>query len=80
MSKTILICICFCCILLTSAQEKRATFSLNEALIYSTEHNLSIKNALLDIKHSKNEVIDITSLGLPQVKASFSYNYCLLKT
>ena len=66
-----------CCILLINAQENRSVFSLDEALIYSTEHNLSVKNALLDIKYSKNEVLDITGMGLPQVKASFAYNYFL---
>jgi outer membrane protein TolC len=77
MSRAIFTVISICCILFINAQDKRTTFSLNEALIYSTEHNLGIKNALLDVKHSKNEVLDITGRGLPQVKANVSYNHFL---
>ena len=77
MSKTILSCFYIFCSLVVFAQDKGTIFSLHEALEYSTEHNFSIKNAKIDIEYSKKEVLDITSVGLPQIKGGFSYNYFL---
>jgi outer membrane protein len=50
-------------------------FSLEQAREYALTHNYEAQNALLDIKKSKKQVWETTSMGLPQVSGSVSYQH-----
>lgn len=53
-----------------SAQVEILRFSLQEAVTYALENNIDVKNAKLDHKASDNDIGEILSIGLPQIKAS----------
>ncbi len=50
-------------------------FSLQEAVTFALENNLSIKNAELDIEEARKEVWSTTAIGLPQVNGSYDYQH-----
>jgi outer membrane protein len=51
------------------------SFSLEQAREYALTHNYEAQNALLDIRKSKKQVWETTSMGLPQVSGSVSYQH-----
>lgn len=55
------------------AQDVR-TFSLQEALDYAMNNNYSLIRSEMDIEAAKQRIKESTSIGLPQVNASVSYN------
>lgn len=58
--------------IVANAQEK-LRLSLNEANDYAMEHNLTLKNARLDIEYSERQLKGAIAQGLPQVDASVDY-------
>ncbi len=55
------------------AQEIK-TFSLKEAIAYAMENNYTLINSEKDVESAKYRVKESTSIGLPQVNGSISYN------
>ena len=53
--------------------EKRS-FTLKEAQNFALEHNLNIKNAILDVEHAQNVIWENTAMGLPQLNSLVAYN------
>lgn len=58
----------------TQAQEV-AQLTLNEALLYAIENNVTTKNARLETLISKATVKETTAIGLPQINGSFNLDY-----
>lgn len=60
----------------TKAQQKDtvATFTLNQAISYAQQHQLSIANAKIDEQIAKNTVRQTIGIGLPQISASADFN------
>jgi outer membrane protein TolC len=60
----------------TKAQQKDtvATFTLNQAISYAQQHQLSIANAKIDEQIAKNTVKQTIGIGLPQLSASADFN------
>lgn len=58
------------------AQQKdtTASFSLQEAIAYSLNHQVNIKNAKIDEQIAANTVKKTIGIGLPQVSASADFN------
>lgn len=54
--------------------QKISKFSLGEAQEYAIQKSYSLQNAQIDIEIARKKVSEITSLGLPQINASISYN------
>ncbi len=52
-----------------------AQLTLNEALLYAIENNVTTKNARLETLISKATVKETTAQGLPQVNGSFNLDY-----
>jgi outer membrane protein TolC len=50
------------------------TFSLKEAIAYAMENNYTLINSEKDMESAKYRVKESTSIGLPQVNGSVSYN------
>jgi outer membrane protein len=50
-------------------------FSLVEAQNFANDNFFESKNAALDIKEAKKKILETTAIGLPQAKASASYQY-----
>jgi outer membrane protein len=57
-----------------AGQEKKVSFTLNEALEYAVKNNLNAENARLDITSADRRVWETAASGLPQVNASAVYN------
>jgi len=57
-----------------TAQEETLNLSLQEAIDYAIKHNVSAKNATLDIAAAKKQKWETTAIGLPQVSANIDYN------
>ncbi|AOW22109.1 transporter [Urechidicola croceus] len=58
-----------------SAQEKKS-YTLDQAIDYALENAYAIKNATNDISSAEKKVWETTTIGLPQINASFDYqNY-----
>ncbi len=56
------------------AQEnENKSFSLKEAQDFALINNTNIKNSKIDVKIAKKKVLETTSMGLPQVSGSASY-------
>lgn len=75
--KTTVLIFFYCLISLVKAQNDRVLFSLEEAVLYALENNLSLKNSALDVTRSKFQMAEVTSEGLPRVNGGFGYNYFL---
>ena len=59
------------------AQEKTTTLelSLQEALDYALQNNITLQNAALDIEAARKKVWETTAIGLPQVNGNFNYQH-----
>jgi len=59
------------------AQEKSTTLelSLQEALDYALQNNITLQNAALDIESARKKVWETTAIGLPQVNGNFNYQH-----
>lgn len=71
--KITLIILVFLVVNSLAAQQIR-TFSLKEAIAYSMENNYTLINSQKDVESAKYRVKESTSIGLPQVNGSVSYN------
>ena len=49
------------------------TFSLQQAIEFSEQNNLNVKNAVLDLESAKKQVWEYTSMGLPQINGDANY-------
>ncbi len=56
------------------AQEVKA-LSLEEAITYAMNNNLSIKSSLINIADAEEQIIERRSFGLPRVNGTIGYNY-----
>ncbi len=59
------------------AAELPVRISLNEAIAHALEHNADMKTARADLLIADRQIWETTAAGLPQVNASFGYNYYL---
>ena len=55
------------------AQEKKTSFSMEEAIDYALKNNYNAKAAENDIAAAKNKKWETTTIGLPQVNAKVDY-------
>ncbi len=60
--------------LLLRGQEP-AVFSLEEAINYAYENNLTVKNAQIKIADANEQIVERKAIGLPQLRGSVGYNY-----
>ena len=60
--------------LVLSAQETR-TMTLNEAINYALENNLSLKTAQINIADAEEQIVENRAIGIPQINASVDYQY-----
>jgi outer membrane protein len=60
--------------LLLRGQEP-AVFSLEEAVNYAYENNLTVKNAQIKVADADELIVERRSIGLPQLRGSVGYNY-----
>lgn len=60
--------------LLLRGQEP-AVFSLEEAINYANENNLSVKNAQIKVADASELIVERRAIGLPQLRGSVGYNY-----
>jgi len=70
-------------ILLTSLSSILAqdnTFSLEDAVSYSLNHQNAIQSAQLKIKEADQKILETRAMGLPHVNASFGDSYFLKKS
>jgi outer membrane protein TolC len=58
-----------------SQTDSTLALSLKDAQQFAIEHNLSLKNARLDIKSAEKKVWETTAIGLPQVSGKLDYQY-----
>lgn len=56
------------------AQEP-TVLSLQEAIQYAYDNNLSLKNARIKVADAREQIIERRSVGLPQLRGSVGYNY-----
>lgn len=52
-------------------------FSLTEAKAYALKNSPTVKNSTLDLESAKKKIWETTAIGLPQVRANYSYSYQL---
>ncbi|NER13073.1 TolC family protein [Leptobacterium flavescens] len=69
--KFLLIALCFVGVL--QAQEKKLSFTLDEAITYALENNRAAINADRDIDAAKKQKWETTATGLPQISAKIDY-------
>lgn len=62
-----------CFVSISFAQEKKTTFSLQEAINYALENNFNAKTADNNIEAAKQKKWETTTIGLPQVSAKVDY-------
>lgn len=74
MRKTILLLLFAIPSFLLQAQEP-LTLSLQEAIDYALEHNVSLRNAQIEIADAEEQIIERRSFGLPKLNGSVGYNY-----
>lgn len=55
------------------AQEKKNSFTLNEAVDYALLHNRNVKNASLEIQAAEQEKWETTTIGLPKIDGKIDY-------
>ncbi len=74
----------YCCTLLWLAWVLSPTFaqdakqmSLQEAVEYAMEHDVSLENARLNITDANEQIIERRAIGLPQITGSVGYQYYL---
>ncbi len=69
-------------VITAKAQEKKYTFSLEQAVAHALTNNYSAINAGRDIESSKQKKWETTAMGLPQISAGVDYanNFVLQKS
>lgn len=72
----ILLCL-FQTLAIFSQEDAAMQLSLDEAIIYATENNRTIKNADLSILAAKHQVWETTARGLPQINGAVDYSIYL---
>ncbi|WP_144607241.1 TolC family protein [Algoriphagus algorifonticola] len=75
MKKYLLIILCLSMPVLTMHGQEVVRLTLEEAVSYSLENNVNVKNAKLETMISKATVKETTATGLPQVNGNFDINY-----
>ncbi|QHV95457.1 TolC family protein [Spirosoma endbachense] len=50
--------------------QDRQNFSLNEAIRFAVEHNINVKNSVLDAQSAEGRIRELRGVALPQVSAS----------
>lgn len=56
-----------------SAQENTGKYSLEQVLNYAAEHNYGIVSAKLDVEIARKKIMEVTTLGLPQVNGEINF-------
>lgn len=51
------------------------SFSLEDAIKYAMENNLSIKNSKINIADAEEQIVERRSFGIPKVNGTIGYNY-----
>lgn len=75
MNKVIISTIIFFVLLsASSVGQQIRTFSLKEAIEFAEQNNYTLINSEKDVESAKYRVKESTSIGLPQINASVSYN------
>jgi len=82
MKKLFLIPILFAAILANSQEQKKYSFSLEQAIAHAIANNYSAINADRDIEASKEKKWETTAAGLPQISGGVDYtnNFVLQKS
>lgn len=75
MKKYLLILLCLSLPVIHGNAQEIVRLTLEEALSYSLENNVNVKNAKLETLISKATVKETTATGLPQVNGNFDLNY-----
>src|SRR5688572_333012 len=57
--------------------DKVLSFSLEEAVNYALENNTEAKNSDLDAQINKKRILEIITLGLPQLSGKVSFRHSL---
>ncbi|WP_290698934.1 TolC family protein [Lacinutrix sp.] len=73
MNNKILLILIMLCTAIGFSQEKKSSFTLQEAIDYALENNLQAKNAALNIDAAKAQKWETTAAGLPQMGATIDY-------
>ncbi len=73
--KHLMITLLGCCGLLYATAQDVQSFTLDEAVNYALENNLSIKNSRINISDAGEQIIERRSIGLPQLSAGANYQY-----
>lgn len=55
--------------------QEPAVFSLEAAINYAYENNLSVKNAQIKVADADELIVERRAIGLPQLRGSVGYNY-----
>ncbi|MCP4443528.1 MAG: TolC family protein [Aureispira sp.] len=71
-----LLCVFLLSPYLMQAQDGEA-FSLEDAVNYAERNSNEVKDAALDVAHSKAQVKEYVSIGIPKISAKVEYNYFL---
>jgi len=68
-------------LLISTAAQSQSSFSVDEAVKYALTNSSTAKNAALDEQSARAKVREITTIGFPQVNASYaiSNNYIIQK-
>ena len=56
-----------------STENRKSSFSLEEAQEFAIENNLNIENARLDVESAVQRVRENAAMGLPQINAGAQY-------
>lgn len=59
----------------TTAQEAPQAFSMEEAITYALQNSVSAKKADLDIATAREQVREVTAMGLPQINGKVEYQH-----
>lgn len=59
----------------STAQEAPQAFSIQEAISYALQNSISAKKADLDILNAREQVREVTAMGLPQVNGKVDYQH-----
>ncbi|RMD71383.1 MAG: TolC family protein [Bacteroidetes bacterium] len=59
----------------TWAQQSATRMTLDQAIAYAMEHNFKLIRARLDVEDARQQVIETTAIGLPQINGGVDYNY-----
>lgn len=74
-NKIILTLLLFTGMLTAQNKQESYSFSLQEAINHAVEHNYSVINANRDIEAAKQKKWETTTIGLPQINGTGTYQY-----